>query len=97
MVLITYSLGCLWFWYVKRVDDEKYSKLNFIDDNFLLDDAHNYSKVLRSCYFILTTISTVGYGDYLPKNPSEYALLGIIMLLGVGVFAYIMGSFNSAV
>jgi hypothetical protein len=39
----------------------------------------------------------VGYGDYMPKNVNEFGLIVIIMLAGVGCFAYIMGSFNSAV
>ena len=54
------------------------------------------TKLLRSCYFALTTVSTVGYGDYLPKNTSEFALIVIIMIVGTVQFSYIMGSFNSA-
>jgi hypothetical protein len=46
---------------------------------------------------MLTTITTVGYGDYLPKNIYEMALLSIIMILCVAFFAYIMGSFNGAI
>jgi hypothetical protein len=46
---------------------------------------------------MLTTITTVGYGDYLPKNIYEMALLSIIMLLCVALFAYFMGSFNTAI
>ena len=42
-------------------------------------------------------MSTVGYGDYLPKNTYEQALLSVIMLVGVVWFAYIMGSFNSVI
>ncbi len=45
----------------------------------------------------MTTMTTVGYGDYLAKNVYEYALICLIMLVGAGAFAYIMGSFNSAV
>jgi hypothetical protein len=52
---------------------------------------------LRACYFILTTVTTVGYGDFLPKNIYEQAMLCVIMLCAVAFFAYIMGSFNSAI
>ena len=46
---------------------------------------------------MMTTLTTVGYGDYLPQNMYEYGLMCLIMLIGAGWFAYIMGSFNSAV
>jgi hypothetical protein len=54
-------------------------------------------QLLRVLYFTLTTVTTVGYGDYLPKNVYEFALLCVIMLCAVAFFAYIMGSFNSAI
>jgi hypothetical protein len=46
---------------------------------------------------MLTTITTVGYGDYLPKNVYEMGALSVIMLLCVAFFAYIMGAFNGAI
>jgi hypothetical protein len=45
----------------------------------------------------MTTLTTVGYGDYLALNVNEYALICIIMLIGTGVFAYVMGSVNSLI
>ena len=52
-----------------------------------------------ACYFMMTTLTTVGYGDFLggPTNVPEMAMICIIMLLGTGLFAYIMGSVNSGV
>ena len=46
---------------------------------------------------MMTTLTTVGYGDYLALNVPEMAMMCIIMLLGTVVFAYIMGSVNDAV
>ena len=46
-----------------------------------------------SCYFALTTLSTVGYGDYFPISNMERILAVIIMLGGVAFFSYIMGNF----
>jgi voltage-gated potassium channel Kch len=48
---------------------------------------------LVSCYFALTTLSTVGYGDYFPISNEERIFAVIIMLGGVAFFSYIMGSF----
>jgi len=46
---------------------------------------------------MMTTLTTVGYGDFLAKNVPEMAMICIIMLIGTVLFAYIMGSVNSAV
>ena len=46
---------------------------------------------------MMTTLTTVGYGDFLATNVPEMAAICIIMLIGTVVFAYIMGSVNSAV
>ena len=45
---------------------------------------------------MMTTLTTVGYGDYLPLNVPEMAMLCLIMLLGTVVFSYVMGSVNDA-
>ena len=50
-----------------------------------------------ACYFMMTTLTTVGYGDFLATNVPEMAMICLIMLLGTVVFAYIMGNVNSAV
>ena len=44
-------------------------------------------------YFSLTTLSTVGYGDYLPISDAEKILCLTMMLVGVALFSYIMGDF----
>jgi len=48
---------------------------------------------ITSCYFILTTLATLGYGDYFPKNNDERVLGIVIMLIGVAFFSYIIGTF----
>ncbi|EGB06497.1 hypothetical protein AURANDRAFT_8905, partial [Aureococcus anophagefferens] len=35
-----------------------------------------------SLYFAIMTLTTVGYGDVLPNNISEYALMIVMMFLG---------------
>ena len=55
-----------------------------------MDDIH---KLIVSCYFALTTLSTVGYGDYYPVSNIERIIAVMIMLGGVAFFSYIMGNF----
>ena len=51
------------------------------------------SKLAISCYFALTTLSTVGYGDFYPISNVERLVAVGIMLGGVAFFSYIMGNF----
>lgn len=41
-------------------------------------------------YFMMTSLSTVGFGDYYPINNLERLFGSIILLSGVTVFSYIM-------
>jgi len=60
---------------------------------FGLNEASNKRKLIVSCYFALTTLSTVGYGDFYPVSNLERIIAILIMLCGVAFFSYIMGSF----
>lgn len=48
---------------------------------------------MTSCYFSITTLSTVGYGDLYPISSAEQIVGIVIMLGGVAFFSFIMGSF----
>ena len=42
---------------------------------------------LTSFYFIITTFSTVGYGDISANNPTEKIFCILVMIVGVTAFA----------
>jgi hypothetical protein len=48
-----------------------------------------------SFYFMTTTMTTVGYGDYSANNNVERIYLIFAQLIGVVVFAFISGSLTS--
>lgn len=48
-------------------------------------------------YFILTTLSTVGYGDYYPVAIVEKIIGSLIMFCGVTFFSMLMGKFIAIV
>ena len=45
-------------------------------------------------YFAITTMSTVGFGDFHPRSNVERAIGACILFIGVAVFSYIMGNFS---
>lgn len=48
-------------------------------------------------YFFLTTLSTVGYGDYYPSSISEKIVGIFIEIIGVTVFSILMNQFIEVV
>jgi len=51
------------------------------------------NRLIICCYFALTTLATVGYGDFTPQSNIERILGILIMILGIALFSYIMGRF----
>jgi len=58
--------------------------------NYLEDDSH---RLWTSMYFMLTTFSTVGYGDFSPTSKGEMVFGILIQLFGVTIFAKVMTTF----
>lgn len=52
---------------------------------------------VNSLYWVVTTFSTVGYGDFSPKTRTEIWLAIVVELVGLVFFAYLMGAVSSIV
>lgn len=48
-------------------------------------------RTITAIYFTFTTLSTVGFGDFYPKNDIERLIGSFVLLGGVATFSYIMG------
>ena len=44
-------------------------------------------------YFAITSLSTVGFGDFCPRSDLERALGALMLLFGVAIFSLCMGNF----
>ena len=92
-MIITYFIGCVW-WQVCITSSSFNPGYNFIEYNELSSETTPVIKqLIISCYYALTTLSTVGYGDFFPISNFERITAVIIMLGGVAFFSYIMGNF----
>lgn len=49
---------------------------------------------IRALYWCITTIATIGYGDYVPNHDSNIQIIYtiIVQIIGVGMFGYIIGN-----
>ena len=54
---------------------------------------------LRGLYWAITTIATIGYGDYVPNHDSNAQIVYTIVveLFGVGMFSYVIANVSSLV
>lgn len=66
---------------------------SFVDD--LDPDAKPFSSYVTAVYFVCTTITTVGYGDYSPRNGVERIFGVILMITGISAFGFMSGALAS--
>lgn len=89
-------LCCIWI-YVGKITE--CSWVNYCSKNGQIefDYQESYPIYVMSFYWVITTLTTVGYGDFKGYTPIEYIIQMIVEFLGIAVFSYLMGSINSMV
>jgi len=55
-------------------------------------EMDNATKYVTSLYWVVETLSTVGYGETNPTTNIQYIYAMIIMLFGVGMYGFIIGN-----
>lgn len=91
ILLLIHWLACFWF----------YSAFAsaFPPDSWVaragIAGADAVIQYIRSLYWTITTMTTVGYGDITPARTQEYILAGVIMIMGASLYAFIIGSIAS--
>lgn len=55
-------------------------------------ELDNTTKYITSLYWVVETLSTVGYGETNPTTNIQYIYAMIIMLFGVGMYGFIIGN-----
>lgn len=63
------------------------------DQNIPLHDTE--SAYIAAIYFIVTTISTLGYGDITAKSFTEYIIMIFIQMIGVGFYPIMINQMRS--
>jgi len=105
--LIWYRLSdyMLMKWGVPEEPEERYWVVNFklrrpicerqLDD---IDPIQTvWQKLIICLYYMLTTLSTVGYGDYYPFSIAEKIVGSLIQIIGVTLFSIVMNAFIKVV
>ena len=50
---------------------------------------------IKAMYFALTSLSTVGFGDYYPITDFERLLTSFMLLIGVMLFSYVLSELRN--
>lgn len=89
--ILTYFLACAWYFISDSFNGDESD--TFIK-NFLDPFGYtNWERLVVCCYFVLTTLSTVGYGDLTPQSDVERVFSLFLMLIGAGFFSIVLSSF----
>jgi hypothetical protein len=94
---LSYFMGMLFFIFCELIQDfhydvdyndhpdpYNYEYENFISYNALFDKTPAENSVIMT-YYMFTSLSTVGFGDYHPRSNAERAVVAIILLFGVAI------------
>ncbi|MBF0117783.1 MAG: cyclic nucleotide-binding domain-containing protein [Desulfobacterales bacterium] len=60
-------------------------------------ELNSISNYINSIYWTMTTLATVGYGDITPANNIQKIYAIAIMILGAGVYGYVIGNIASII
>ena len=88
-LLLCHIVACFWLMLTQIYTD---TMDNWIADLGMVEPHELY---ITSYYFIVTTISTVGYGDIGPSNITEKIFCILNMIIGVIAFSFASGSLAS--
>jgi len=93
-VIFVHICGC-WWYYVglsnQRIDDT--TVLNgWVHDEGWTPNVGTWTRWLRSFYWAITTITTVGYGDVTAQTCNEMLLTAATMVFGVMCNAWVIGA-----
>ena len=99
--LLAYVLGCVWYLICLNVFENRFYMGYPEEDTFFtkykLYKLPPLKRLALSCYYVLTGLTTVGYGDFNAQNQKEKIFGITVMFLGVTIFSYVMSEFSDQI
>jgi len=90
--LAAHSLACLTIKFSTLTEDE-----NSPGWFYILKDEPWSKQYVSGLYFMTTTLTTVGYGDFSPETTKEQGFFVVVMMIGSILYATILGSITSII
>ncbi|KAG1696183.1 hypothetical protein DVH05_018716 [Phytophthora capsici] len=96
MLFIAHLVACLWY-AVGRSDSEKSWLISISLDPAGKANDTNFLQYIRSVYWAIVTMTTIGYGDIVAHSNNERLLNIAVMAVGVSFFGYVIGTISTLV
>lgn len=87
-----YFLGILWY-IICGLHTEEEGFIEYFGINNFNPGETPALIVIKMTYFTLTTMTTIGFGDFHPRTNTERMLMSIYFLIGTAIFSYAMNEF----
>ena len=97
MILLSYFLAALYYWFAKHTGPQHVYGTNWFEDSARLTDESEDIRFLHSWYYMMTTLFTIGYGDFLPVSFYERIIMIPILFIGITNFSLILSTFVSLI
>jgi hypothetical protein len=85
---LAYFLGLIWIIITKDFLQEKDNFYQFYHE----DDSDDLATLIKTTYFALTTLSTIGFGDFSPRTTYERIIWSVVLLSGVTCLSIIINN-----
>ena len=97
VVFISHLVGCLWWGLTYGEMDGPHWFNNLLNTPEQLEWAAFQDQYVVSLYWTIQTLTTTGYGDFVPTNDNERILCLVILVLGATVFSYVVAHISELV
>ena len=89
-------IACIWL-YISVFELHTATPKDTWAVRYEISEQDTFAQYVRSLYWVITTMTTVGYGDITPNNTIETIFTMVVMILGVSIYAYIIGNIASMI
>lgn len=93
IILLSHIIACIW--YLSSFFSGFPKKSWAVMEDVNTTDA--ITQYIRSLYWTITTMTTMGYGDIVPHLNHEYIYNIVVMLIGASTYAFIIGNIASLI